>query len=1399
MKTLPRLFFPYGCKFKPVFSSAVLALTLSLSLPLATMADPPLLFDESTAENEKTEVIRGGSQVLRSRRIHINVDQLWKLFDRKKVIAALKDKPPFADKVPIRGETVINLLSSIRYTMVWESVALVRTTSSGKPIYAFDLKGDLVEGDKSVSVPPRNTITITEDNKVNGSIFRSTREHYVFECYFGNDECLVRETAGPSGKEFENDTQPITESDPDLAYESDVVANNVAPAPDNQSEIDILVLFTKSARDLSGGLGVIQNRIDQVFNRDSPTILSNSAIQTRFRHVNTLMIDYDETALSVTGGQRLSAANNYLINDPFIRKLRDEHGADLVQLWINPGTPPENDGTCGVSRLPSPPQVRSSANTGTTTSGAFSTVSAYGSCVTDRDVYSSQHEIGHQLGAFHQAGQNSSTLFFPFAAPHPRGNTGTVMFQGTIIDPRIPYFSNPSVTYNGLSVGVANSQDHARVFNNTAGVVANYRLRRLPLTDPQCSASPSAAPAPTSNSLQTATPTTKIESISQTVLASSTLLPSSEAFSLSNEEKAPLTLPTSFSLQLKNLRSLPKSRSLGSSTLRNGVSTQIQLLKPFETLANTSTTSFAITAGQSLFEFLTNSCFDCVAAPTLTVLNTPPSSTVTYTPNPIPNNGTFKVQLQTVPSLAASTTYNLIFRTTFYLPPYYCGRTSGNCPYPVDNNRQLTVNPTPIRRLTPGQAVGSTNNVGEPAFDIAPLQQPAQGIFSISPNPALPQGVSVFFKEENPAGQQTVPANSVTSLRAFANISAPIPQSNPATINVKVTVDGITTDPYQPLYLEVRPLELPQRLCEVRPTITSLTQSGSKILIAGNGINTVQSVAFGNVVTQDILVKADNLLEVTLPPGVTAGSSVSVTTSGGSVTGGSFSFRRNNTDYDGDGRSDLVVWRPSDAIWYTFPGNIGPFGEVGDVPVSADFDGDGKSDRAVWRPSSGTWFWLNSSNGQFLQRQFGATGDVPVPGDYDRDGKTDTAVWRPSDGIWYIWQSSTNSVRTSLRWGEIGDIAVPGDYDGDGKTDTAVWRPSDGIWYIWQSSTNSVRTSLRWGEIGDIAVPGDYDGDGKTDFAVFRPSTNSWYIWQSSTNSARPTALHGGQGDVPVPGDFDGDSRTDFAVWRPSNGMWYVSRSTGGEIEQQWGLAGDIPLTSITPQKSSGVAWNLLPGGATDIGVGPEGSVWVIGNVPEPGGYGIYYWNGSSWVKVEGGAVRISVGPGGQPWVVNNNGDVYKRFNNAWTTVPGVRARDIGVGANGAVWVIGYDPYLVAGNYGIFVLNGNTWNQTDGAATRIAVSPDGLPWVVETNGGIFRRKSNNTWLYVTSNGLDISVGAEGTPWIVTKTYASSGGNQPAYFDGTIFRSIDGGINNIAVAPNGLPWATTNGGGIFVRR
>ncbi|HEX8247900.1 MAG TPA: FG-GAP-like repeat-containing protein [Pyrinomonadaceae bacterium] len=269
-------------------------------------------------------------------------------------------------------------------------------------------------------------------------------------------------------------------------------------------------------------------------------------------------------------------------------------------------------------------------------------------------------------------------------------------------------------------------------------------------------------------------------------------------------------------------------------------------------------------------------------------------------------------------------------------------------------------------------------------------------------------------------------------------------------------------------------------------------------------------------------------------------------------------------DFDGDGRSDLSVFRPSNGSWYitnssnnSFTGV--QFGTNGDLIAPADYDGDGKTDFAVFRPSDGTWYLMQSTAG-FRAAQFGASGDIPVPGDFDGDGKANLAVFRPSTGSWYIARATGIPSQNfdSVPFGQNGDKPIAGaDFDGDGKADVTVFRPSDGNWYRLNSS-NGQFVGVHFGIAEDKPVAADYDGDGKTDLAVFRPSDGVWYRINSGTDSFAATQF-GVSEDRPSPGDFDGDGRADLAVFRPSQGTWYLLRSTSGFTGVQFGANGDIP------------------------------------------------------------------------------------------------------------------------------------------------------------------------------------------------------------------------------------------------
>jgi FG-GAP repeat. len=294
-------------------------------------------------------------------------------------------------------------------------------------------------------------------------------------------------------------------------------------------------------------------------------------------------------------------------------------------------------------------------------------------------------------------------------------------------------------------------------------------------------------------------------------------------------------------------------------------------------------------------------------------------------------------------------------------------------------------------------------------------------------------------------------------------------------------------------------------------------------------------------------------------------------------------------DFDGDGKTDPAVVRnigggPGGQIaWFIRNSQTGsqtsqPFGINGDRYVPEDYDGDGKTDIAVWRsgsPFNAYFYILQSTTNTLRSDQFGQTGDDPsVVGDYDGDGKADVATFRngtnPGDHSFWFYRSSVNGLIIYNEWGQNGDFPAPGDYDGDGRNDFVVQRNAGGGQAGFHIKLATGTTSgVIFGTPSDNICPGDYDGDGKTDIAVVRSSggQHQWYIRKSSDGATLSYTFGLSATDFLTQGDWDGDGITDLGIWRPdanpSQTFFFWRRSIDGTLGNAgWGQNGDYPVAN---------------------------------------------------------------------------------------------------------------------------------------------------------------------------------------------------------------------------------------------
>ena len=259
-------------------------------------------------------------------------------------------------------------------------------------------------------------------------------------------------------------------------------------------------------------------------------------------------------------------------------------------------------------------------------------------------------------------------------------------------------------------------------------------------------------------------------------------------------------------------------------------------------------------------------------------------------------------------------------------------------------------------------------------------------------------------------------------------------------------------------------------------------------------------------------------------------------------------------DFDGDGKKDLLLYSPGEGHVcilmsnedgtltekYDSTNGIGGYdlASPADRILVFDFDGDGKDDLLLYRPGRGAVFVLKSNgDGTFTTVYTQGDGGHGIGGydltspadrilvfDYNGDGKDDLLLYRPGRGAVFVLKSNGDGTFTTVyAQGDGGhgiggyDLASPADqilvfdYDGDGKDDLLLYRPGRGAVFALKSNGDGTFTTVcAQGDGGhgiggyDLASPVDqilvfdYDGDGKDDLLLYRPGHGAAFVVKSN-------------------------------------------------------------------------------------------------------------------------------------------------------------------------------------------------------------------------------------------------------------------------------------------------------------
>lgn len=387
---------------------------------------------------------------------------LWQLVPTSKTEAAqLRDLSPAADAA-VTLKPDFKRLDDATLSLPLFNGRNVKVERSRSETRAFDGgKAQSLSWFGKVEGEPDSTVVLTS-TKLDG-------EQYLAG-YLQSSAGLFEITPSPrgpvlmqlDGRRFANcggaiTPLPTTEKKSISSNTSDaggaLITSTDAPQ-DLPNEIDVLIVFRPASVTQLGGqpaaLTFAQNAVN-VSNQS----FTNAAMIARFRLAGTFFTTEVDTGTA-------SGELNWVSANAQVATQRENVRADLVSVIG------EFSDACGVGYLMN--------QLGTGFAGSAFQATAR-TCAVGNLSY--PHEHGHNMGLMHDPGNGGNSLFAYGFGHFVNGSYRTVMsYANNCVGgcTRVPYFSNPNITYLGAPTGIADQRDNARAGNTTAPDVANFKM-----------------------------------------------------------------------------------------------------------------------------------------------------------------------------------------------------------------------------------------------------------------------------------------------------------------------------------------------------------------------------------------------------------------------------------------------------------------------------------------------------------------------------------------------------------------------------------------------------------------------------------------------------------------------------------------------------------------------------------------------------------------------------------------------------------------------------------------------------------------------------------------------------------------------------------------------------------